>query len=735
MWHAFIWQLKNDARITEEVGDLREETLRLVFSVSTAGYLIWHCAATALLSTDEATHYWELFPIVAVGLGITGGLLHRRSFVAAPCFLMTSIISLAAATLILRTDAPLLLFPFVALVATFLLDPLAGLLSGASSLLLLGALWRMGPLALLPPDRLIGTGVAMLLAVLAAWTLSRNVHIAVEWSLNAYAQASQKAGEAQRHRAELVQALRQLDNAYYRLERANAALELAWKAAESAERTKSEFVTNVSHELRTPLNLIVGFSELIVTSPESYGDPLPAAYRGDLNAIYRGAQHLLNLTEDVLDLARVGMGRLALLREPVDVKRVVGDACDIVSGYVGAKGLWLRVEAPEDLPYLFIDRLRVRQILLNLLTNAARFTETGGITVSIIVEGEGQVIVKVSDTGKGIQPDDLPKVFDPYYHVDAHETIRGERFEGVGLGLPLTKRLVELHGGCMGVESAVGIGTTFWFSLPVNAVEGTSSSDNWRPLRLVSTSVGGTPLVVLAGVEEELAQLLQRHLRGLQLITAVDAREAVQVASELRALAILADRDVADELRSADAPVPVVGLPLPHDEPLASALGVAAYLAKPVTRAKLRATIARLGIRLRTVLVVDDDPRFARLMARFLQAPSQETRVDTLLAQSGHEALRLMEASKPDLVLLDLAMPDLPGRDILHLMAAMPHLANVPVVVVSGQDARLTALHGPLSIAKPDGFEFEELISTVETILGSLAPPHRYLAASIVTRD
>ncbi|HEX5414135.1 MAG TPA: ATP-binding protein, partial [Chloroflexota bacterium] len=648
MWHAFVWRRKHDAPIAEEIDDLRVDTLRFVFGLSTAGYLIWHCTATALLSTDVATRYWELFPIVVVGLGVTGGLLRRQPFAAVPCFLTTSIISLAAAILILRTDAPLLLFPFVALIATFLLDPLAGLLSGASSLLVVGALWRLGTLAFLSEDRLIGAAVTTLLAVLAAWALSRNVSIAVKWSLSAYDRATQKADEAQRHRAELVQTLRQLDNAYYRLERANAALELAWKAAESAERSKSEFVTNISHELRTPLNLIVGFSELIVTSPESYGDPLPAAYRGDLNAIYRGAQHLLNLTEDVLDLARVGMGRLSLVREPVDLKRVVDDACDIVGGYVGTKGLWLRVEAPDNLPCLFVDRLRVRQILLNLLTNAARFTEAGGITVSIAVEGNARVVVTVSDTGKGIQPDDLSKVFDPYYHVDAHQTVRRERFEGVGLGLPLTRHLVELHGGSMGVESAVGVGTAFWFRLPVNAIEGTTSADNWRPLRVVGATGTGAPLVVLAGVGEEMAQLLQRHLRGLQVITASDGTEAIRVAGEARARAILASRELADELRAADAPAPVIGLPIPRGEPLAAALGAAAYLAKPVTRAKLRAAVSRLGIPLHTVLVVDDDPRFARLMARFLQPPAPAPRVDALLAQSGHEALRLIEATRPD---------------------------------------------------------------------------------------
>ncbi|MBM4418141.1 MAG: hypothetical protein FJ033_07495 [Chloroflexi bacterium] len=319
--------------------------------------------------------------------------------------------------------------------------------------------------------------------VATAWLLGRSLVVVVEWSLRSLEEARRSAEAAKEHRAELVRALKQLDTAYYRLERANAALELAWKAAESAERAKSEFVTSISHDLRTPLNLIVGFSEMVLTAPESYGTPLPPAYRGDVHAIYRSAQHLLVLTNDVIDLARVGVGRLALAREPIDLEQVVADACAIVREYVTAKRLWLRTEIAPGLPTVSADRLRIRQVLLNLLTNAARFTEQGGIIVCASLE-QGEVVVRVRDTGRGISVEELPRLFDEFFHDGCGGPDARADPGGVGLGLPISRRFVQLHGGRMGAESDPGAGTVFWFTLPIDAAEGAAWREGRPPVLL-----------------------------------------------------------------------------------------------------------------------------------------------------------------------------------------------------------------------------------------------------------
>jgi CheY-like chemotaxis protein len=279
----------------------------------------------------------------------------------------------------------------------------------------------------------------------------------------------------------------------------------------------------------------------------------------------------------------------------------------------------------------------------------------------------------------------------------------------------------------------VGHGTTFWFSLPTARIEGTAHDGSWHPLRLIEGSHATSRLVVLAGAHSELAEFLQRHLRGYQVVAASDVAEATAIALESRAMAILADADCADWGDTTDGPVPIFRLPLPHPDRIAADLGVEAYLVKPVTRAKLHDIVARLDVAVRSALIVDDDPRFARLMARFLRSYPGQPHIETLLAQNGREALRLMEAAQPDLLLLDLLMRELDGRDVLAAMRTNPHLSHVPVIVISAREEKQVVLRGPLSIRKADGFHFEELLGAVEAILGVLEPPRRYLTAPLAT--
>lgn len=733
MWHELTWQSLGNPDIADDVKSLRNDTLRFFLWATAVGYLVWHSINAYQASPADFPRYWLLFPVVALGLLLTHILLRRSSRYAAWCFLLSLVVSTIVATLAFATPFPIRFLPLVVLVTVVLLNPLTGLLLSLWSLGVVVVLWETGPLSFLTGDQLIATSIMSLITVVIAWALGRNMVTAVEWALDSYNQSLRKTHAAQSHRAELVRALKQLDHAYYRLERANSALELAWKAAEAAERSKSEFVSNISHELRTPLNLIVGFTEMIVTAPESYGEPLPAAYRGDMNAIYRSAQHLLTLTDDVLDLARLGVDRLSLAREPVDVTQVIADACAIIREYVVAKGLWLHVNSQDGLPILTVDRLRIRQVLLNLMTNAARFTDHGGITIAASRRADGSVLVKVTDTGRGIAPLDVLKVFTEFYQANGEKTAhepgtRQPGFGGVGLGLPLSKRFVELHGGQMGVESEIDVGTTFWFTLPAITSDGHGGSELALPLRYTSTSGAAERVLVLVDGDNSLARFLQHHLRGYRVIFAPDVAKAIAIAIESRAIALLADIDTVglDDVR--DLPVPVIRVPLPHEERMAATLGVAAYLVKPVTRTDLLAAIARLKRPIRTVLVADDDPRFIRLLRRFLRS-AEPTPYDVLVAHDGREALVLIEERRPDLVLLDLLMPHLSGDGVLGAMAEKSDLADIPAIIISAREqggGRLV-LQGPLSFSKPDGFRFEELLSTLETLLGAIQPSRQYL--------
>jgi signal transduction histidine kinase/CheY-like chemotaxis protein len=735
LWSILAWRKLADPEIELEIESLRADTLRLFIECSGAFYLLWHFTTLLVRSDDvdpasSVPYYWTLLGIVAPGLLLSWRLQRRRSSAAAACYLATGFLAATTAIWLFGSPAPALAYPLLALVAVVLLHPLAGATIGVASVTVLAALEAAGPLGFLETDDLVAAGLASAVAVLAASALGHNLVVAVAWALNSSDQAVRNMEEARQQRGELLRAVKQLDIAYYRIERANAALDVAWRTAEAAERSRSEFVTNISHELRTPLNLVVGFSEMILTSQESYGAPLPAPYRADLNAIYRSAQHLLNLTNDVIDLARVGAGRLALAREPIELGRVISDACDIIREYVEAKSLSLRLDVRPDLPIVTVDRLRIRQVLLNLLTNAARFTEQGSITVSARCD-DRSAIVEVTDTGAGIPPDELSRIFEEFHHGSPEARERADALGGVGLGLPISRRFVELHGGEMGVESRLGSGTTFWFTLPLEAVEGVAH-EAWRPASPSGGRGAAEQVVVLAGSDADFGRWVQRHARDSRVVLAPDLRRAHATAREVRAAAIITDCGAArneEDRPAGGGTVPVIRVPLPNRDRVAAALGAAAYLIKPITRSLLRETVARLNRSIRSVLIVDDDARFVQLVARQLRSSADGYEI--LTARNGLEALRVMATTTPDLVLLDLAMPELAGRDVLRAMAADPRLAAVPAIVISAMD-ELDAgavLTGPISIDKSEGFHLEELLDVVESIIRTLEPPRVFLGS------
>ena len=260
--------------------------------------------------------------------------------------------------------------------------------------------------------------------------------------------------------ADLKQAVKDLAEANLQTARLNQLLGMARHAAEEAERAKAEFVANVSHELRTPLNMVIGFAEMIMSAPKTYGR-VSTALRADLAVIHRNSQHLAALIDDVLDLSQIEAGRMALTKERVALGEIIAAATEAIRPLYQTKGLYLRTEAPEGL-VVSCDRTRVREVLLNLLSNAGRFTEQGGVTVQARVMGQ-EVVVSVSDTGPGIAPEDQARLFQPFQQADG--SIR-RRFGGSGLGLSISKHFVELHDGRMWLESGVGSGTTIFFTLP-----------------------------------------------------------------------------------------------------------------------------------------------------------------------------------------------------------------------------------------------------------------------------
>ena len=572
----------------------------------------------------------------------------------------------------------------------------------------------------------------ILLTAVASWLSQRNLYTALQWAWSSQAEAWRKMELARDHQAELQCTAKALDEASYRIRRMNVELARAREAAEEARRLKQQFVQNVSHELRTPLNIIVGFSEMMAIAPESYGDGgLPPAFRGDINEIYRSARHLQGLIDDVLDLAQIEARRMGLIKEKVDSADLVVEAAETARSLVENRGLALRVHIQSNLPLVYVDRIRIRQVLLNLLNNAARFTERGSVTVSSSL-AKGEVVISVADTGIGIAPEDIPKVFEEFRQLDGSRT---RRYGGTGLGLAISKEFVELHGGRMWVESQPGEGSTFFFTLPLAQAE----EDRPAPARLI-TAPPVEPFsepfkertILIVHDDPIILRLFQRHLEEYRVIGAQDRAEAQRLIQEERPRALVLslppEGDGTWFQEVAFAPghnIPLIACPIPSGRHLADSLGVSDYLIKPISRERLLEAIERWNGRVRRVLIIDDDPSMVRLLARMLRSASRFYQVG--MACGGEEGLAMMREMRPHLVLLDLIMPPPDGFEVLERMRAEERWRDIPVIAVTAKDLMaedFSLSRGKLlGIWKEEGFSTWEIMSGLQGLLDSLAPP------------
>ena len=234
------------------------------------------------------------------------------------------------------------------------------------------------------------------------------------------------AEEVRSRRAEVEQALADLEHANRQLALANERMAVLRAIAEEAQKSKTEFVARVSHEFRTPLNMIIGLVDLLVETPEVYGEALPTAFFEDLKIVHRNCEHLSSMVSDVLDLSQVEAGRVALHQERVNLAELIDGAVAVVASLLERKGLALAVEVPPDLPVIYCDPTRIRQVVLNLVSNAVRFTERGGITIRAAQEGDA-VQVSVADTGPGITPEDALRIFEPFCQGNARPLARSGR--------------------------------------------------------------------------------------------------------------------------------------------------------------------------------------------------------------------------------------------------------------------------------------------------------------------
>lgn len=500
--------------------------------------------------------------------------------------------------------------------------------------------------------------------------------------------------------------------------------------AEQANQIKSRFLSMVSHELRTPLNLIVGLSEMLVREQRQL-QPESDSITQDLHRIHTNAQHLGLLISDVLDLASSEAGQLRLMRETLDLCEVLRVVIETGQQMAREKGLRWQAEMPQEPVWVMGDRTRLRQIVLNLISNAVKFTTSGAVTLTVTVEA-GQLRAVVSDTGLGVPIAEQAHIFEEFQRSE-RTVARG--FSGLGLGLAICKQLVELHGGTIGVHSSgvEGRGSSFFFTLPTISTEASpaaSPSKLLEPLHQQSVVL----LTACAGTETPLAAYL--HERGFDLqVCCVDAGDDwLQQLLAANPGAIILDDQLAVQhgwqiigalkRHRATAHVPLLVFAVDESQTHGALLELN-YERKPIEPNQLAQILSHQGLAagdstsLKTILIVDDEPDTLELHTRLVRQLSPACRV--LQAQNGREALDAMRRTRPDLVLLDLMMPELDGFGVLGAMRAEETLRDVPVVVLTAQTLSENDMErlnrGVASILSKGLFSAQEVLSHIEAAL------------------
>jgi PAS domain S-box-containing protein len=490
---------------------------------------------------------------------------------------------------------------------------------------------------------------------------------------------------------------------------------------EGASRMKSEFLANMSHELRTPLNAIIGFSEVL---KDGLMGEMTEQQRGFTGDIFSSGKHLLSLINDILDLSKVEAGKMTLDLEPVQVSSLFANSLSIIREKAAARRIRLTMDDIDELGTIRVDARKVKQIVYNLLSNAVKFTVEGGhVTLRprrVAREEVGRpsniwkarsfplaannefsefLEISVTDSGIGIAPEGLELLFKPFSQIDSG---LARRFEGTGLGLAMVKLLAELHGGTVSVESAVGEGSRFTVWLPLRRPDGQETITPSSPEALgvpTPAPTSGLPiaLVVEDGLKSAGSIRVQLEVEGFKVLHAASAEAALAIAEQqplaLIALDImLADMDGWEFLgRIKQIPslarVPVVIVSVAADEGRGFALGASAIMQKPLSRLELYEALVQLGLFPLTpghslkVLVTDDDPKTVELTAVRIMGLASTV----LRAYGGQEAIDIAQRELPDLIVLDLMMPDVNGFDVVDVLQRSPDTARIPILVVTAK--------------------------------------------------
>ncbi len=751
-----MWQLAQTLQEREPtqaatIRELLRATVQKLLTVSAGSWLL--CALFFTTGWDGSQILRLMTGLLLIGLlyALAYRLLACAYLAALTLWLLAMVLALAIGCWLLQDPRLFLLSSVFPLVAVMTIGGWAGYFVGAGvAALLWGATQGIFgiPLAL---DQAWLIAIVAAFNGLLAWAARSELLTVVQWSITSFDTARKHLEEAREQQLELAQSRADLIQANQELTRLSNRLKALERIAEEARQAKTEFVANVSHELRTPLNMIIGFADIIARSPQLYGGHLPGPLLTDIAAIRRNADHLSTLVNDVLDLSQVEAGRMALRRSHVALQPLLDEALAVVQGFFDARGLYLRGErlsATPDTPWpsLYCDETRIRQVIINLLGNAGRFTEEGGVILRCQL-AKTEVLIGVADTGAGISPTDQQRIFEPFQQADVSTR---RQHGGSGLGLTISKQFIEMHGGRMWLESTLGVGTTIYFTLPLEdadrlgatSEQGRSERNGQNILRAINPddpmgfrlrtrpSLAPIPTLterfVVVDPETTLPRMLERFLPDAEIEPCSDLPMALAAVQRSPAQAVVINRSPLmalppESLRALPFGTPVITCWLPGEQEAARRLGVVEYLIKPLTREQLLAALARLGRPIKRILVVDDEEDELQLFARMLESNGEGYAI--LQVTNGHRALAMLRSRQPDLLLLDLIMPGMTGFQVLQEKALDPTIADIPTIVISSLDPTGDPLAGNiLTVTQGTGIAQRNLVACIQAIGQILVP-------------
>ena len=477
----------------------------------------------------------------------------------------------------------------------------------------------------------------------------------------------------------------------------------AMVSAEEANRAKSEFLANMSHELRTPMNAILGYSEMLIEEAE---DLQQEDFIPDLKKINQAGTHPLALINDILDLSKIESGKMEAFAEEIDINTLIDEVSGTTQPLMEKNNNTLSIERGKELGKAHQDLTKLRQTLFNLLSNAAKFTHDGTITLHanrIEQAGVDWLTLAVSDTGIGIAADKIEHVFKEFTQADGSTT---RDYGGTGLGLAISRRFCQLLGGDLNVHSELGEGSTFSIRIPAILPEehdlhpsaDTVATADMAEAELESLRKAGPgSMILVIDDDPEACEIIERYLTkdGYSVATATSGEQGLRLAHEIQPAAItldvmMPDMDGWSVLRVLKADpalraIPVIMLSMIDDRTRGYSLGAVDYLTKPVDREQLNKTLSRYYCAEEDtcpVLLVEDDTETREVMARTLVKAGWTVSE----AGNGQEALDIMSGLHPRLILLDLMMPVMDGFDFLTVMRARPEWRHIPVIVITAKD-------------------------------------------------